>query len=93
MNLFTGFLCFTDEGSHSTKGMHSGMPKSRGTWHIVTNQREQKQGGSIAAPHQGLNEMASTKVLIEAFAPVLVAFHPSRALVNHDRTHMVFAAP
>ena len=69
------------------------MPKSRGTWHIVTNQREQKQGGSIAAPHQGSNEMASTKGLIEAFAPVLVAFHPSRALVNHDSTHMVFAAP
>ena len=45
------------------------------------------------APHQRQNEMASTKGLIEAFAPVLVAFHPSRALVNHDSTLMVFAAP
>ena len=50
------------------------MPKSRGTWHIVTSQR---------APHQAQREMASTNGLIEAFAPVLVAFHPSSASVNH----------
>ena len=58
----------------------------------MTSQREHTQIGSVAAPHQGQNEMASTKGLIEAFAPVLVAFHPSRALVNHDSKHIVFAA-
>ena len=40
--------------------MHSGIPKSRGTWHIVTSQREHKQSGSVTAPHQGQDEIAST---------------------------------